>query len=149
MGVRHRPRLRGSSKVSLTDVPRTLATLLPFWWSRVLFAGKSSSPVQAPPRESATAARLAFATLIVLAAILFFVQLCRTPARTARAALRRDSPTNVERRQLDRAGFARPTLSRQAAAVVLVGDSQLLPFWRSRLGGALGSRSRRLADGLV
>ena len=37
-GVRHRPRLRGSSKVSvLRDVPRVLASLLPFWWSRVLF----------------------------------------------------------------------------------------------------------------
>jgi dolichol-phosphate mannosyltransferase len=37
-GVRHRPRLRGASKVSvLRDVPRVLAALLPFWWSRVLF----------------------------------------------------------------------------------------------------------------
>jgi dolichol-phosphate mannosyltransferase len=35
--VRHRPRLRGRSTVSLGDVPRTLATLLPFWWSQVLF----------------------------------------------------------------------------------------------------------------
>jgi 4-amino-4-deoxy-L-arabinose transferase-like glycosyltransferase len=39
VGVRHRPRLRGQSKVSLREVPRILATLLPFWWSRVLFAG--------------------------------------------------------------------------------------------------------------
>jgi dolichol-phosphate mannosyltransferase len=37
VGVRHRPRLRGTSTVSLGDVPRTLATLLPFWWSQVLF----------------------------------------------------------------------------------------------------------------
>jgi dolichol-phosphate mannosyltransferase len=36
-GVRHRPRLRGVSKVSLWDIPRTLQTLLPFWWSQVLF----------------------------------------------------------------------------------------------------------------
>jgi 4-amino-4-deoxy-L-arabinose transferase-like glycosyltransferase len=41
-GVRHRPRLRGRSKVSLTDIPRTLGTLLPFWWSRVLFAGEGT-----------------------------------------------------------------------------------------------------------
>jgi dolichol-phosphate mannosyltransferase len=34
-GVRHRPRLGGASKVSLGDVPRTLAALLPFWWSQV------------------------------------------------------------------------------------------------------------------
>jgi dolichol-phosphate mannosyltransferase len=38
-GVRHRPRLRGVSKVALGQVPRVLATLLPFWWSRVLFPG--------------------------------------------------------------------------------------------------------------
>jgi 4-amino-4-deoxy-L-arabinose transferase-like glycosyltransferase len=37
VGVRHRPRLRGQSKVSLREMPRILATLLPFWWSRVLF----------------------------------------------------------------------------------------------------------------
>jgi dolichol-phosphate mannosyltransferase len=39
-GVRHRPRLKGVSKVSLADIPRTLATLLPFWWTRILFAGR-------------------------------------------------------------------------------------------------------------
>jgi dolichol-phosphate mannosyltransferase len=38
VGVRHRARLHGCSKVSLRDVPRTLATLLPFWWSEVLLA---------------------------------------------------------------------------------------------------------------
>jgi cellulose synthase/poly-beta-1,6-N-acetylglucosamine synthase-like glycosyltransferase len=31
-GVRHRPRLRGMSKVSMLDIPRTLKALLPFWW---------------------------------------------------------------------------------------------------------------------
>lgn len=35
-GVRHRPRTRGASKVSLLDIPRTLSQLLPFWWNRVL-----------------------------------------------------------------------------------------------------------------
>src|SRR5436853_2884323 len=44
VGVRHRPRRFGSSKVSWRDVPRTLAVLLPFWWSRVLFAGSSLVP---------------------------------------------------------------------------------------------------------
>ncbi len=39
VGVRHRPRVRGSSKVSLRAVPGTLREMLPFWWSRVLFAG--------------------------------------------------------------------------------------------------------------
>lgn len=32
VGVMHRPRWAGESKVSLGDVPRTLATLLPYWW---------------------------------------------------------------------------------------------------------------------
>jgi dolichol-phosphate mannosyltransferase len=36
-GVRHRPRLRGASTVSVRDIPRTLVTLLPFWWTRVIF----------------------------------------------------------------------------------------------------------------
>jgi dolichol-phosphate mannosyltransferase len=47
-GVRHRPRLRGASKVSRLEVPRTLATLLPFWWSRVLFQGTASGGRQPP-----------------------------------------------------------------------------------------------------
>jgi glycosyltransferase involved in cell wall biosynthesis len=32
VGVRHRPRPAGKSKVSLFDVPRVLRVLLPFWW---------------------------------------------------------------------------------------------------------------------
>jgi dolichol-phosphate mannosyltransferase len=35
VGVRHRPRCFGASKVSLAEVPRTLAILLPFWWAHV------------------------------------------------------------------------------------------------------------------
>lgn len=35
VGVRHRPRLAGTSKVSLLDVPRTLRALAPFWWARL------------------------------------------------------------------------------------------------------------------
>jgi dolichol-phosphate mannosyltransferase len=33
VGVRHRPRRQGVSKVSLMDIPRTLGKLIPFWWS--------------------------------------------------------------------------------------------------------------------
>jgi 4-amino-4-deoxy-L-arabinose transferase-like glycosyltransferase len=40
VGVHHRPRAAGQSKVSLRDVPRTLAELLPFWWTRSLFPGR-------------------------------------------------------------------------------------------------------------
>jgi dolichol-phosphate mannosyltransferase len=41
VGVRHRPRRHGASKVSLREIPRTLHALLPFWWSQVLFAGRA------------------------------------------------------------------------------------------------------------
>jgi hypothetical protein len=38
VGVRHRPRRHGCSKVTLADIPRTLAKLLPYWWSRILWS---------------------------------------------------------------------------------------------------------------
>jgi dolichol-phosphate mannosyltransferase len=40
VGVRHRARLRGQSTVRLSDIPRTLKELVPFWWSEVLFGGR-------------------------------------------------------------------------------------------------------------
>ncbi|HET6575108.1 MAG TPA: glycosyltransferase family 2 protein [Fimbriiglobus sp.] len=43
--VTHRPRLGGESKVSLREVPRTLRTLLGFWWREVAFG----PPVSAAP----------------------------------------------------------------------------------------------------
>jgi 4-amino-4-deoxy-L-arabinose transferase-like glycosyltransferase len=49
VGVRHRPRQRGDSKVSIRDVPRVLRALLPFWWTRVLFPG-SPSPLYSGER---------------------------------------------------------------------------------------------------
>ena len=48
VGVTHRPRAAGESKVSLTDIPKTLGTLLPFWWSRLLFpASRVPTPLNA------------------------------------------------------------------------------------------------------
>jgi dolichol-phosphate mannosyltransferase len=44
IGVRHRPRRRGVSKVSLVEVPRTFATLVRFWWKHVIWA----KPIKAP-----------------------------------------------------------------------------------------------------
>jgi dolichol-phosphate mannosyltransferase len=44
VGVRHRPRRRGVSKVSLAEVPQTFATLVRYWWKNVLWA----KPVVAP-----------------------------------------------------------------------------------------------------
>jgi dolichol-phosphate mannosyltransferase len=49
VGVKHRPRLRGSSKVSLADVPRTLAVLLPFWWKHIVVRGGQRATAQATP----------------------------------------------------------------------------------------------------
>ena len=47
-GVRHRPRLRGASKVSLMDIPRTLGHLLPFWWNKVVRRKRSVKPAHQP-----------------------------------------------------------------------------------------------------
>jgi dolichol-phosphate mannosyltransferase len=44
VGVRHRPRRHGRSSVRLSDIPRTLAHLLPFWWSQVLFRKAPAIP---------------------------------------------------------------------------------------------------------
>lgn len=38
VGVRHRHRAAGESKVSLSEIPETLKTLLPFWWTQVVFS---------------------------------------------------------------------------------------------------------------
>ena len=35
VGVAHRPRASGESKVSMSDVPKTLRSLLPYWWCQV------------------------------------------------------------------------------------------------------------------
>ncbi len=37
IGVRHRPRAQGRSKVSWRAIPRTLKALLSFWWRQILF----------------------------------------------------------------------------------------------------------------
>jgi dolichol-phosphate mannosyltransferase len=77
-GVRHRPRCQGSSKVSLGDVPRTLAALLPFWWSRVLFAGVDGgvpSLRKTPSHHAAKSLNWGLFALIAAAALLFFTKL--------------------------------------------------------------------------
>src|SRR5204862_1528824 len=87
-GVRHRPRRFGASKVSWRDVPRTLAVLLPFWWSRVLFAAPPSFVLRPLSFDSTRSDKgpgtkdkgqlLSFALLLILASLLFFCRL-RTP----------------------------------------------------------------------
>src|SRR5262249_32162670 len=48
VGVRHRPRAGGVSKVSLLDVPRVLRVLLPCWW-RQLGVARTPPAAAAPP----------------------------------------------------------------------------------------------------
>jgi dolichol-phosphate mannosyltransferase len=72
VGVRHRPRLHGDSKVSLRDIPRTLGALLPFWWSNVLFAGRTKPAPEAIP---VGASRILPLVLFLLASLLFFTRL--------------------------------------------------------------------------
>jgi dolichol-phosphate mannosyltransferase len=75
VGVRHRPRLRGQSKVSLREVPRILTTLLPFWWSRVLFAGDiASAGGLARNLPSRRRQGITLALLVLLAATLFLLR---------------------------------------------------------------------------
>src|SRR5262249_16883457 len=82
VGVRHPPRFSGTSKVSLSDVPRTLRTLLPFWWSEVLFPGTPT--LASGGRESPGSGSFAWARdgglwlVLLIAAVLFFGRL-RTP----------------------------------------------------------------------
>ena len=40
MPVTHRPRLGGESKVSLLEIPRTLRTMLSFWWKELVIGTK-------------------------------------------------------------------------------------------------------------
>jgi dolichol-phosphate mannosyltransferase len=82
VGVRHRPRLRGVSKVSLGDIPRTLRTLLPFWWSRVLFPHQPEAQARerSIPRSrfglvGARTLDVGLWTLLLAAAVLFFSRL--------------------------------------------------------------------------
>jgi dolichol-phosphate mannosyltransferase len=45
VGVRHRPRQMGTSTVRLSEVPRTFAILVRFWWKNVVWARPLPAPV--------------------------------------------------------------------------------------------------------
>jgi dolichol-phosphate mannosyltransferase len=70
VGVQHRPRAGGRSKVSWRDIPKVLATFLPFWWSKILFAG-ARPPT--PKHDRGSWAGLAFVALV--AGLLLFPHL--------------------------------------------------------------------------
>jgi dolichol-phosphate mannosyltransferase len=62
VGVRHRLRRHGTSKVSLREIPRTLARLLPFWWKNVVLAKRPverDAPVPVAPRNQESVGRAA------------------------------------------------------------------------------------------
>jgi dolichol-phosphate mannosyltransferase len=74
VGVRHRPRRRGDSKVSTGDIPRVLNALLPFWWMRVMFPGHDEADPQA--REPSSLLQAILLTLLfALTCVLFFARL--------------------------------------------------------------------------
>jgi dolichol-phosphate mannosyltransferase len=83
IGVRHRPRLAGGSKVSLWDIPRTLRALLPFWWSEELFPGPTEELVPSPSPieilhgadDRRITAWYPLLLLIICAGLLFFSRL--------------------------------------------------------------------------
>ncbi|QDT27570.1 Undecaprenyl phosphate-alpha-4-amino-4-deoxy-L-arabinose arabinosyl transferase [Gimesia panareensis] len=70
VGVRHRPRAAGESKVSLWDIPETLKTLLPFWWTQVVFSAEKPAA-----SESNRHFWLAFMLLVVVAGTLLLPNL--------------------------------------------------------------------------
>ncbi len=74
VGVHHRPRFKGQSKVTFAEIPKTLKTFLPFWWSQVLFPKVNSKPSD---HETTNRSTLIFQTLILLffSALLFFTRL--------------------------------------------------------------------------
>ena len=49
VGVRHRPRREGTSKVSLIEVPRTFATLMRFWWRHIVWRMPFTIPNRSEP----------------------------------------------------------------------------------------------------
>lgn len=56
IGVRHRPRRAGVSKVSLLDIPKTLRVLLPFWWNNFVRAPMTAPELMAMPQALSRAA---------------------------------------------------------------------------------------------
>ncbi len=71
VGVRHRPRLRGRSTVSLSQVPRVLAALVPFWWSEVLFPASRERERPEQAGDGRSRARRAPLLVLLMAAALF------------------------------------------------------------------------------
>ncbi len=106
VGVRHRPRPRGTSKVSLGDVPRTLRTLLPFWWARVLFPGGRNESGCGRGELPPAAARFPGLLLLMLVAGLLLFARLRCPLLEPEEARYAEIP----RQMLQEGHFLVPTL---------------------------------------
>lgn len=70
VGVRHRARELGESKISLLDVPRVLGAMLPYWWQNVMFPGGSR-----PLAERAGHSRWLTLLLFAMTCVLFLARL--------------------------------------------------------------------------
>jgi dolichol-phosphate mannosyltransferase len=109
-GVRHRPRLCGSSKVSICDIPRTLFTLLPFWWSRALFldGGRNRAPQLEVSESKSWYLDLGFWMVLSVAVVLFFARF-RSPLLEPDEARYAEIP----RQMLNEGSWIVPVLHRQ------------------------------------
>ena len=76
VGVRHRPRARGASKVSMADIPRTLNALLPFWWMKVMFPAPDAQARDSGTHLLARRAQVGLMFLLfAMTCVLFFARL--------------------------------------------------------------------------
>lgn len=55
--VRHRARLHGQSTVSMREIPKTLRTLLTFWWKNVILAGNNKPAIVMTPMVATSSIR--------------------------------------------------------------------------------------------
>jgi 4-amino-4-deoxy-L-arabinose transferase-like glycosyltransferase len=72
VGVSHRPRAGGESKVSILHIPLVFASLVRFWWNRVMFAGSATenSETWSPTRRTVMSM-----ILLAVASLLLFINL--------------------------------------------------------------------------
>jgi dolichol-phosphate mannosyltransferase len=141
-GVRHRPRVRGVSKVSVGQVPRVLKTLLPFWWTRIAFAGNDQAAGEGRETCSLPSPWPALAVLLLVAGLLFFTKL-RAPL------LEPQEPRYAEipRQMLQEGSFVVPVLHGEPYL-----DKPPLLYWLVMGSYSLfgiSDRSARLVPGLA